>query len=299
MPAPPFTLDSLRSFLAVAEELNFRRAADRLAVDQSALTRRIQKLEADLGVALFERTTRAVSTTEAGRLLQIRAARLLAEAGDAAEATRSAARGETGRLRIAYMAFAATELMPAALRSFRETQPGVSVALSYMPTQAQKAALARDEVDLGFLVGPFAHPEFEVATLRAERLCVLGRPDHPLLAGADPSPGDVAAAPLALGDLTEWEAYRQRLDELFAAEGAPLRPEWETANSLALLGLVAAGLGVTVFPESAARFLGRGLAIRPIADERFRVATALAWRRSNRAAPVRRFATLAKAAAAM
>ncbi|TVQ57897.1 MAG: LysR family transcriptional regulator [Rhodobacteraceae bacterium] len=294
----PAGLDLAHSFLAVAEELNFRRAAERLALDQSALTRRIQKLEDRLGFRLFERTTRDVALTPAGRQFYDRAARLIADYGEAVEAARLTARGVTGRLRVGYMEFAATELLPETLARFRAAHPGVDVALRAMRTQGQKVALAQGEIDLGFLIGPFDHPDFHAVTLRDEALRLVAARGAPLLAQAAATPAEIAAAPLVLGDMAEWEAYRRHLEALFAAEGAALAPAVEASNTLAILGLVAAGLGATVWPESLARHLGRSLETRPIARPGFRVATALVWRRANRAAAVTRFVEAARAAAA-
>ena len=108
-------LELTHSFLVVAEELNFRRSADRLNVDQSALTRRIQKLEHILGFALFERTTREVALTPAGRSFYEQNAALLQAYSNSVKTARLIAEDKTGSLRVAYMAFAATELMPFAV----------------------------------------------------------------------------------------------------------------------------------------------------------------------------------------
>lgn len=293
----PAGLDLAHSFLAVAEELNFRRAAERLAVDQSALTRRIQKLEDRLGFRLFERTTREVALTPAGRQFYDRAARLLAEYGEAVDAARLTARGVTGRLRVAYMEFAASDLLPKTLARFRAAHPGVEVSLRAMRTQGQKVALAQGEIDLGFLIGPFDHPEFNAVTLRDEALRFVAAPGHALLSREAVTPAEVGAAPLVLGDMGEWEAFRRHLDALLAAEGVTITPAVEASNTLAILGLVAAGLGATVLPESLARLLGEGLEARPITRPGFRVATVLSWRRANRTAAARRFVEAARAAA--
>jgi DNA-binding transcriptional LysR family regulator len=116
-------LELVYSFIVVAEELNFRRSAERLNVDQSALTRRIQKLEHILRFSLFERTTREVSLTSAGRTFYEENVRLLQNYGQSVESARRVADGKTGVLRIGYMAFAATELMPDAVSRFRRAHP--------------------------------------------------------------------------------------------------------------------------------------------------------------------------------
>jgi DNA-binding transcriptional LysR family regulator len=128
-------LELTQSFVVVAEELNFRRSAERLNIDQSALTRRIQKLEHILGFALFERTTREVSLTPAGRTFYEENAKLLQGYARAVGAARLVAEGKAGILRLAYMAFAATELMPHAVSHYRRLYPHVEMNLRYMRTQ--------------------------------------------------------------------------------------------------------------------------------------------------------------------
>lgn len=144
----PQGLDLLHSFLIVAEELNFRRSAERLNLDQSALSRRIQKLEHGLGFKLLERTTHEVTLTQAGQSFYRDNAPLISRYEDAVSAARQIAEGKSGLLRIAYMAFAATELMPLAVARFRQTHPHIEMELRYIRTQGQKLALANDEIDI-------------------------------------------------------------------------------------------------------------------------------------------------------
>jgi DNA-binding transcriptional LysR family regulator len=118
-----FDFRALRYFVAVAEELHFTRAAERLYIAQPALSEQIRRLEGELGVELLRRTTRKVELTAAGEEFLSRARRILAEADEAlAEASR-AARGETGRIRVATGATAGLELVPRVLRAFREARP--------------------------------------------------------------------------------------------------------------------------------------------------------------------------------
>ncbi|MCB1435250.1 MAG: LysR family transcriptional regulator, partial [Alphaproteobacteria bacterium] len=132
----------LRSFLVVAQELSFRRASDRLALDQSALSRRIQKLEGELGYALFERSTREVALTAAGVSLYRGITQNLNDCMRSIDEARRVAEGLTGRIRIGYMAFAATELMPQAVARFKSQHPDVLVEIHYIRTQAQKVPIA-------------------------------------------------------------------------------------------------------------------------------------------------------------
>lgn len=287
-------IDLVQSFLVVAEQLNFRRSAERLNLDQSALTRRIQKLEHSLGFSLLDRTTRDVALTPAGRAFYQDNAHLMQHYRDTVENARRVAEGKVGMLRVAYMAFAATELMPHAVACFRDENPHVEVSLQYMRTQGQKLALANDEIDFGFMIGPFDHPDFDSIPLSSEVLYGVMPLDHTLLEKPSLAPGDFRDQAIILGDLREWAEFRWRLNNMFYAEGIDLRPTLEASNTLALIGLVSAGLGITICPESLVGYLGRNVAVRPIIHPAFCSRTILAWRRKNHHPLVKRFLAAAR-----
>lgn len=284
-------LDLLQSFLVVAEELNFRRAAERLALDQSALSRRIQKLEHALGFFLLERSTREVGLTAAGRVFYDANKSLLGGYARSVETAQAVARGRSGLLTIAYMGFAAVDLMPRAVGEYRLQRPDVALNLAYMPTTRQKVLLANGEVDVGYMLGPVENEDFGSVRIARDRLCVVAPPGDPLL--DDPRPEAVAARPLVLGDLAEWEFYRWRLAALFSGRGLDLTVPLQPSNMMALIGLVRAGLGPTVLPESVAPALPGGLAIRPIAADGFVIDTVLTWRRGDASPLVRDFVATA------
>ena len=287
-------LELCQSFLVLAEELSFRRTAQRLGVDQSALTRRIQKLESMLGFALFERTTREVSLTPAGRAFYEANAGLLLGFSASVKTARRVADGKTGTLRVGYMAFAALDIMPMAVARFRDMAPDVDIRMAYMRTQGQKLTLSDGSLDIGYMIGPFDHSEFHSLTVAVDRLCVFMPPDHALAQYEEIEPAQLADLPLILGEMSEWEAYRWRLDEMFASDGIKPQTVLEASNTLALIGLVRAGLGITVYPGRLQSILGAGLVSRPLADPRFRVETVLVWKRTNRTVSVRSFVEIAR-----
>lgn len=288
------SLENLQTFLALAQDLNFRRTAERLHLDQSALSRRIQKMEQTLGFRLLDRTTREVSLTQAGQHFYQNAADLLRTYGETVETARRVAEGKTGLLRVAYMAFAATELMPAAVARFRQVHPHVDLRLSYIRTQGQKVALANQEIDLGYMIGPFDHPDYQSVALSSEPLYVVTPRNHPLLLLPAITPQDLNGQDMILGNMREWDEYRWRLNDLFSAEGIALKVTLEASNTLGLVGLVAAGLGVTIYPESLIGFLGRTVEVRQIMHPAFRSRTILVWKRANRSSQVRSFVEIAK-----
>lgn len=287
-------LENVQTFLALAQELNFRRTAERLNLDQSALSRRIQKLEQSLGFRLLDRTTREVSLTQAGQQFYRDNAELLHSYDAAIQSARRVAEGKSGLLRVAYMAFAATELMPQAMLRFRQAHPYIDVRLEYIHTQGQKIALANGNVDIGYMIGPFDHPDFTSLQLSSEPLYVVTPRSHPLLLRPKILPSDLADQAIILGNMREWEEYRWRLNDMFSGEGIALNVTLEASNTLALNGLVAAGLGVTIYPESLIGFLGRNVEVRQIMAPSFRSRTVLVWKRSNNSPQVQAFVQVAK-----
>lgn len=287
-------LSLLHSFVTVAQELNFRRSADRLAIDQSALSRRIQKLETLLGYPLLERTTREVMLTQAGQNFYDSATRILSDYRQAIGDARHIAQGRTGRVRVGYMAFAATQLMPQAVARFETQHPDISLELRYMRTQGQKAALINDEIDVGFMIGPYDNNECKNILLASEQLYVVTPKGHPLLRKAQVTPEDIRNEDFILGDMAEWGEYRHRLGDLFVRSGIALNPKLEASNTLALIGLVAAGLGITIYPKSLTGFLGPGVGVRPIDNSLFQSQTILVWKRNNRSRALSNFIDVAK-----
>ena len=272
-------LDHIVGFLAVAEELNFRRAAERLGLDQSALSRRIKDLEARLGFQLLYRTTHAVRLTDAGRSFYDSNHGLLESLGGAIDIARRVAQGSKGSLRIAYMTFAAVELLPAAVAAFSKTNPEITLLLSYQRTQAQKVSLARGEIDIGLLLGPFEHSDFETIELAREQPVALLSANHPLSAKPVLTVRDVAECPLIIGNDQQWDYYRQLVSDMLAARGFQARLALEAPTLMGILGLVRGGLGITVVPEVMKTFCPQGLVARPIIDADQPILTVAAWRR--------------------
>ena len=197
-------LDLIHSSRVLAEELSFRRAAERQNLDQSALSRRIRKLAHLVGCPLFKRTTRHATLTPAGRAFYGDNRSLLDGFARAVETAQAIARGHSGTLTVGYMAFAAGDLMPKTLARFREVRSHVAVNLRYSSSQVQKIQLAASELDAGFLIGPFDHHDFQSVVLASEPLYLLLPDGHDLLQLSSVDPFAIGAMPLALGDMSEW-----------------------------------------------------------------------------------------------
>jgi DNA-binding transcriptional LysR family regulator len=282
-------MDGLQSFLLVAEELSFRKAAERLNLDQSALSRRIKELEARIGVRLFLRTTREVRMTEAGQAFYERNIQLIDALRDSISLAQRTANGASGRLRVGYMSFAAIIDMPQHVRSFREMFPRVSLDLLYSSTQAQKVELMRNMLDVGFMIGPFRHPDYDTSVVSEERLVALFPAGHPAVARGGVTVAELSRLPLVLGTSAQWDFYRKLLHTIFESRGLKMNVAFEASSSMGMLGLVAGGLGSTIFPGSIRHMQPTGIEVVEIKDCTVSMQTILAWRKTGLSVTTRNF----------
>lgn len=255
----------LRSFVAVAEELHFGRAAERLHLSQPPLSMQIKRLESDLGTRLFDRSRRHVALTEAGRALLGHAKHLLAEASRAEEHVRRIERGESGALAIAYAPTATYEVLPSLVRAFRATHPDVRLELRETPSRDQPEAIREGRVEVGFACGPLERVvELSVSTLVVETLVAVLPSRHPLAGRSSIPIGLLAEEPFVLvrPDVEPaWADASARA--LRRARAAPEVAQY-TDTKLALLGLVAAGVGVSVVSSSMQRIRRDGVVFAPL-----------------------------------
>lgn len=292
MNSPPKTRE-LEAFNMVAIELNFRRAAERLAIDQSALSRRIRNLEEQIGYQLVRRTTREVSLTIAGEVLYERTRLISSEIAAAVQAGRVAAEGKKGILRVGYMSFAALELMPRTVREFTRLYPDVELDLRYMRTQGQRIELARNNIDLGFMLGTSRHPQIETLPMLEESYVALLPADHRLSTRSAVTLGEIAGYPLVLGNMEQWETFRLMIEDLFTRNGHRIDVSYEASNALGILGLVSNGLGLSVYAGGITRFQPRSIVTKPISDCHARISTVLAWNRAYKTPALMNFVAVA------
>jgi DNA-binding transcriptional LysR family regulator len=285
----PYDLPELEGFVAVAEALHFGRAADRLHLAQPALTRRVQRLERAVGAPLLTRTKRQVALTPAGAEFLGHARRIVAAVHDSVDAARRADRGETGRLRVGFEGPSAQELMPVAVRAFRERHPGVDVSLAEMTTARQVEALAVGDLDVGFLVPPVADDAVAYEVVVREPLVVVLPSAHPLARRARVRASDLAREPFVLFTRALGCGLNDEVWLLCRAAGFSPRVGQEVTDMVTLLGLVAAGAGVSILPASVKRFARRDLAVRTLAGTARAATLALAWARESPSAQVRAF----------
>ncbi|MER5462932.1 MULTISPECIES: LysR family transcriptional regulator [unclassified Streptomyces] len=210
----------LRYFLAVAEERNFTRAAERLHIAQPSLSAQIRRLESQLGVRLLERTTRVVRLTEAGRAVQERGPAALAALFEVWDAARRAGRGELGRIRIVYSASTGYGTVPHLVESLHRHHPDIEVSAEMLRTPDIGPAVLEGRADVGIARTPEPAGGVRVRPLRWERRGILVAAGHPLAAAAPGvHPAAIAAFPVLAHPREANPAHYDELVELFRRAG--------------------------------------------------------------------------------
>ncbi|NAS98524.1 LysR family transcriptional regulator [Pseudomonas syringae pv. actinidifoliorum] len=262
-------LRHLRYFIAVAEELHFGRAALALGISQPPLSQQIQALEQELGTRLFERTNRRVELSESGRLFLDEARLVLAQVDKATDVARRAQLGEIGELKIGFTSSAPfTSSIPQAIFAFRQAYPDVHLTLTEITSQEVAAGLEDRTIQVG-IMRPLALPDsLVVFELLNEPLVAIMRADHPLAASTEDGiyMAALAAEPFVFFPRTYGSGiYAQVLSLARAAGFSPLITQ-EAGEVMTIIGLVAAGLGVTVLPASYRRMRIDSVVYRNVLD---------------------------------
>jgi DNA-binding transcriptional LysR family regulator len=257
-------LRHLRYFVAVAEELHFGRAAQRVVIAQPPLSQQVQALERALGARLLDRSRRKVQLTDAGRLLLDESRRLLADVDRALAAVRRAARGETGALTVAFAASVMFLSLPGIIRAFRERYPDVALELRELPTAPQLTRLASGEIDLGFVREPVPTPGLVYETVMREPLHIALSRRHPLASRARLPLRLLADEPFVLFPAEVAPGLHAQVMALCASAGFVPRVVQVSRELYTTVSLVEAGVGVTIVPASIEQMGWTGVAYRPI-----------------------------------
>lgn len=290
-------LRQLRYFIAVAEELHFTRAAERLHIGQPPLSHAIQSLEADIGAQLFERTKRWVRLTDAGKLLLPDARRILAQVEQAADTARKAQRGEAGELRIGFTsATPLTPLFANVIQRYRRQFPAVTLTLLETSSLHQLDALARRTLDLGFIRPPEVAlpPTVALTRLRDDALVAVLPTGLALAKKKTVSVRDLAELPFVMYPPGAGTAIHPQIFRLCRAAGFEPRVAQEAGEAATIIGLVAAGCGVSILPLALNAIRLAGVCYRPIAEPEAVTTLLLAHRRGEREPLVDAFRQLAQ-----
>jgi DNA-binding transcriptional LysR family regulator len=265
-----------------------------LHVSQPALSQQIRALERTLGAALFDRSSRATELTPAGQVLLDAAPRVLYEAERAQLLVTQAANGAVGLLTVGSVGTALASITPRILRSVRARFPDLQLEVAQQDTSAQLVALADGRLDVGLVRAAAATEAVAVEHLVAEPLLVAVPSDHPLASGSSIVPEDLAEEPFVLWPRPLGRAFFDIIVAYCLEHGFSPRIVAEGADIETQLGLVAAGLGVSLQPSYYANLRPPGVVFLPLEGEVPQVALQVAWRRTDRSPAVAHFVEAAQ-----
>ena len=278
---PRLELRHFRYFAVLAEELHFGRAARRLGIAQPPLSQQIRRLEELLGARLLERTSRRVQLTDAGRVFQVEAGRVLAGADLAVEAARRAARGEAGSLRVAFAATVMFLALPRIIREFRDRFPRVHLDLREMPTGTQLAALLEGDIDLGFVREPEPDPSLDIVTVMREPLRIALHKGHRLARRARVGVKELADEPFVLFPQDLAPGLHRQVMTICREAGFVPEVVEESRELYTSVSLVEAGIGVSILPASVEKLGWKNVRYLPIPGPAGETRIAAAWRRDR------------------
>ncbi|MFF4122699.1 LysR family transcriptional regulator [Microbispora rosea] len=278
-------LRQLRYFVAVAEESSFTRAATRLMITQQSLSQQIKTLERILGARLFDRDSRGTSLTDTGALFLPEARAVLDRADEAVAVVQGAVRGEIGELRLAFLATTANHLLPPVVRIAREHLPRLRLTTEETTIGPLVEGLFDGRYDLAFTRPPQV-PGLAARTVATEQVCVVLPQGHPLADRTELTLPALANERWVMTPRSSWEPWHQKFDESFRAAGFTPHVVARDASVQGLLGLVAAGVGITRLGWSAHNLRRTGVVFIPLAGES--MPTEMVWRRGNTSPALRR-----------
>lgn len=287
-------LRHLKAFLAVAEELHFGRAANKIHIAQPALSQQIRSLEQELGTRLFERSTRTVSLTDAGEAFRPGAQRALEEIELAVRAVQHPPDEIVGVVRIGFAGASSQRVLPTLTRAVRERLPGIELQLEGQTYAVAAAERVRQgSLDFGFSRLPIPDPELIVHTFDREALVAVLPSSHRLAQDTSPlNLSELADEPFVTFPPETGSSVRNALLRATHHAGFTPRIVQEAPDSYTILGLVDAGVGVTVTVSSVLHIDSPTLVHRPLAGDDHHLDAVIVWRRRPRSRAVAAVANL-------
>ncbi len=271
-------LRHLRYFVAVAEQLSFTRAAGELHIAQQSLSQQITALERTIGVRLLDRDTRGTRLTKAGRLFVPEARAVLARAEAAVATARRAAIGEIGELRLAFLVSTANYMLPPVVRAFRQRFPDVELTTDNVDIATLVSGLRDGRYDAAFTRPPLVD-DLTTVTLVTEPVCAVLRAVHPYAGRAELALSDLADELWVLTPRSSWTPWHRKYDHDFGDAGFEPKVVQRASGVANLLGLVAAGVGITRLAQSAHSIRRTGVVFVPLAGDH--ADTVMAWHRGH------------------
>jgi DNA-binding transcriptional LysR family regulator len=257
-------LRQLRSFLGVAQELHFGRAAAKLHMSQPPLSVHIRELEKELDVQLLQRSTRKVTLTAAGEVFRERAAGVLADLDEAVVEAQEVRAGRRGRVRVGFVSSASVTVIPRVVRRFRDLHPHIRLVLEPLTSGEQVEALYVGALDLGLIRGSQDSAGLVLEPVLTEQMVAVLPASHRLAGRPVVTPEELANEQLILFPYRLMPGFAAQVRGILLTEGRSPQVVQEAIHHETILGLVSAEVGVSILPESVSRFHTEGVEIRPI-----------------------------------
>jgi len=271
-------LRHLQYFIAVAEELNFSRAAERLHMAQPPLSQQIRQLEEELGFQLFHRTKRQVQLTAAGQVFFREAKAILGQVEQAIQTGQQASRGETGRLVIGFVSSATYNILPSILQAFRQAIPAVTLELRELTTNQQLQLLASGQIDVGLVRPSVEQPNLHSEILFEESLMAALPLAHPARKRGKISIKSLIDEPFILFPRSLAPGLYDPIISFCQQAGFSPQVVQEAIQMQTIVSLVAAEMGVSIVPMSLQHLQRSGVIYKPFQEKSPLVAIALLWR---------------------
>lgn len=285
----------LRCFMAVAQELNFSRAAAKLNMTQPPLSRQIACMEQDLGARLFVRTPQAVALTLVGQALLPKVQRLVAGLGELREIANRVDQGQIGRIRIGFVGSTIYTSIPSLLGQFRRLYPDVNLDLQQLTVARQTDSLLRGDIDVGIIRQAITHPRLATRCIGREAFVAALPLDHRLAAKSQVPLRSLANEPMVAFSRQEAPAIDEQLRRMCNKAGFSPRIVQEAHPMSTVVGLVGVGAGVAIVPESMSSLAFQNVAYRPLLGTREISEFFVVWRRDDPALLLKNFLAVVRA----
>lgn len=253
----------MRCVVAVAEELHFGRAAERLQMSQAPLSAQIKRIEREIGFPLFERTTRSVRLTTVGSELYRRAIEILDQVDRATADLEHVAAGRAGRLRVGFPSSASYSILPHAVRRIRDMAPELELQLIPLASAQQVEHLNEGALDIGIVRGEAGALDLQTRRLFEEEIVACLPGDHPLAERGTITAEELAREPMIFFPARDMPGYVAEIRPIFKDMPFP-RVRARVVHQETALGFVAAGVGFTLLPESVSSFMPESVRVARI-----------------------------------
>lgn len=275
-------LRHLRYFLAVAEELHFRRAAERLFISQPGLSRQIAQLESLLGVTLLSRDKKRVSLTPAGEFLKAECEQLLIQLERSYQQAALIAEGRSGEIRVGFLGSAMQQVVPELLLGLKAQFPDIKTSLEELSNQAQVAAIQKEQLDIGFVRLQSVPQGLELRAVHQDTFSLVLPKEHPLLGNDSIRIKDFEKEDFILFAQDYSRYYYDTVMSICEQAGFQPRVSHRSVHAQTIFKLVENGLGISIVPTSLQQGFDMGVRFVELRDIPQRAVLSVVWKKAHR-----------------